>query len=57
MEDIEISKCMRRLSRSACLPARRMGSAGLHVWQGSVLHDIDEPADLSHLPAGNWQLV
>jgi rSAM/selenodomain-associated transferase 1 len=36
---------------------RRMGIAGLHVWQGSVLHDIDEPADLSHLPAGNWQLV
>ena len=30
---------------------RRMGSAGLKIWQGPVLHDIDEPADLAHLPA------
>jgi rSAM/selenodomain-associated transferase 1 len=30
---------------------RRIASAGLHVWQGPVLHDIDESADLLHLPA------
>lgn len=35
---------------------RRMASTGLHVWQGPVLHDIDEPADLAHLPAANWPL-
>ena len=29
---------------------RRMASAGLRVWQGPRLHDIDEPADLAHLP-------
>jgi len=29
----------------------RMASLGLRVWQGPVLHDIDEPADLIHLPA------
>jgi hypothetical protein len=29
---------------------RRMASGGLSVWQGPVLHDIDEPADLAHLP-------
>jgi hypothetical protein len=30
---------------------RRMASAGLRVWLGPLLHDIDEPADLAHLPA------
>ena len=30
---------------------RRMARLGLSVWQGPVLHDIDEPADLAHLPA------
>jgi len=30
---------------------RRMASLGLRVWQGPLLHDIDEPADLVHLPA------
>ena len=30
---------------------RRMAHLGLRVWQGPVLHDIDEPADLRHLPA------
>ena len=29
---------------------QRMASLGLRVWQGPVLHDIDEPADLQHLP-------
>lgn len=29
---------------------RRMASGGLRVWQGPPLHDIDEPADLVHLP-------
>ncbi len=29
---------------------RRMTSLSLRVWQGPVLHDIDEPADLQHLP-------
>ncbi len=28
----------------------RMASLGLSVWQGPVLHDIDEPADLDYLP-------
>ena len=31
---------------------RRMAVLGLRVWQGPQLHDIDEPADLAHLPAG-----
>lgn len=31
---------------------RRMATLGLHVWQGPTLHDIDEPPDLRHLPAG-----
>ena len=30
---------------------RRMASLGLRVWQGPRLHDIDEAADLAHLPA------
>ena len=29
---------------------RRMADLSLRVWQGPVLHDIDEPADLMHLP-------
>ena len=29
---------------------RRMATLGLSVWQGPTLHDIDEPADLRHLP-------
>ena len=29
---------------------RRMASLRLRIWQGPVLHDIDEPADLAHLP-------
>ncbi|WP_395056720.1 TIGR04282 family arsenosugar biosynthesis glycosyltransferase [Polaromonas sp.] len=31
---------------------RRLAALDLHVWQGPVLHDIDEAADLAHLPAG-----
>ena len=31
---------------------RRMTALGLRVWQGPQLHDIDEAADLTHLPAG-----
>ena len=30
---------------------RRMADLSLRVWQGPVLHDIDEPADLVHLPS------
>ena len=30
----------------------RMAALGLSVWRGPLLHDIDEPADLAHLPAG-----
>ena len=31
---------------------RRMQALGLRVWLGPQLHDIDEPADLAHLPVG-----
>ena len=31
---------------------RRMAALDLQVWLGPQLHDIDEPADLNHLPAG-----
>jgi uncharacterized protein len=31
---------------------RRMAALGLRVWQGPQLHDIDEAADLAHLPIG-----
>lgn len=31
---------------------QRLSALGLRVWQGPVLHDIDEAADLAHLPAG-----
>jgi len=30
----------------------RMAALGMKVWLGPLLHDIDEPADLAHLPAG-----
>lgn len=30
---------------------RRIARLGLRVWQGPMLHDVDEPADLQHLPA------
>jgi len=29
---------------------RRLAALGLRVWQGPTLHDMDEPADLVHLP-------
>jgi rSAM/selenodomain-associated transferase 1 len=29
---------------------RRLAALGLSTWVGSMLHDIDEPADLIHLP-------
>ena len=35
----------------ACETLHRMASLGLRVWQGPLLHDIDEPADLQYLPA------
>ena len=31
---------------------RRMAGLGMKVWLGPLLHDIDEPASLAHLPAG-----
>lgn len=31
---------------------RRMAALKLRVWQAPPLHDIDEPADLAHWPAG-----
>ena len=34
---------------------RRMAVLNLKVWQGPLLHDIDEPADLARLPAGFLQ--
>ena len=34
----------------ACETLRRMAALSLRVWQGPLLHDIDEPADLQHLP-------
>ena len=30
---------------------QRMAALGLSVWRGPMLHDIDEPADLCHLPS------
>ena len=35
---------------------RRLAARGLRVWLGPTLHDIDEPADLFHLPAG-WNFM
>lgn len=29
---------------------QRLATLGLRVWVGPMLHDIDEPADLAHLP-------
>ena len=29
---------------------RRMAALSLRVWQGPMLHDIDEPTDLQHVP-------
>ena len=29
---------------------RRMAALNLRVWQGPMLHDIDEPTDLQHVP-------
>ena len=29
---------------------RRMATLNMRIWQGPKLHDIDEPADLQHLP-------
>jgi uncharacterized protein len=40
------------ISTVAAETLRRMTALGLRVWQGPQLHDIDEPADLAHLPAG-----
>lgn len=34
---------------------RRFGLLGYSVWTGPLLHDIDEPADLVHLPP-SWRL-
>ena len=36
---------------------RRMASLRLRVWHGPVLHDIDEPRDLDHLPAALKELA
>lgn len=35
----------------ATLTLQRLAALHLRVWQGQPLHDIDEPADLVHLPA------
>lgn len=29
---------------------QRLATLGMRVWQGPTLHDIDEPADLQHVP-------
>ena len=33
---------------------QRMAALRLSVWQGPMQHDIDEPADLQHLPHDFW---
>jgi len=33
------------------LTLQRLSALGWRVWQGPVLHDIDEPTDLLHLPS------
>ena len=33
---------------------QRMAALSLSVWQGPMQHDIDEPADLQHLPPDFW---
>lgn len=35
----------------ATMTLQRLAALHLRVWQGQPLHDIDEPADLVHLPA------
>ncbi len=37
----------------AALTLERLCGLGMSVWQGRALHDIDESADLKHLPA-DW---
>lgn len=37
-------------STVAALTLQRLAALGLRVWVGPMLHDIDEPADLVHLP-------
>ncbi|MBA3594752.1 MAG: TIGR04282 family arsenosugar biosynthesis glycosyltransferase [Polaromonas sp.] len=39
-------------STVAAQTLHRMTALGLSVWQGPMLHDIDEAADLAHLPDG-----
>jgi len=39
-------------ARVAAETLSRMTALDLKVWRGPLLHDIDEPADLAHLPAG-----
>lgn len=34
----------------AGITLQRLAALGLLTWQGPVLHDVDEPADLIHLP-------
>ncbi len=38
-------------SAVAALTLARLSKLGMRVWRGQTLHDIDEPADLVHLPA------
>jgi len=38
-------------SAVAALTLGRLSKLGMRVWQGQTMHDIDEPADLVHLPA------
>ncbi|MDD5030127.1 MAG: TIGR04282 family arsenosugar biosynthesis glycosyltransferase [Rhodoferax sp.] len=39
-------------SRVSAETLRRMADLSMRVWRSPPLHDIDEPADLVHLPAG-----
>ncbi|MDB5742923.1 MAG: hypothetical protein JWR68_1238 [Polaromonas sp.] len=39
-------------SAVAARTLQRMAALDLRVWRGPLLHDIDEPADLVHLPPG-----
>jgi hypothetical protein len=44
----------------AALTLQRLAALGQRVWMGPTLHDIDEPADLVHLPpqmAMAWNVV
>lgn len=40
----------------AALTLQRLATLGQRVWVGPTLHDIDEPADLAHLPP-HWALA